>query len=46
MTSGPERGQRRWVYFRAPWGLQLELISSPDGQAYEQDYQDRLWHPR
>ncbi len=45
MTSGPSAGNR-WVYFRAPWGLQLELISSPGGQAYEQDYQDRLWHPK
>jgi catechol 2,3-dioxygenase-like lactoylglutathione lyase family enzyme len=45
MTSGPSAGNR-WVYFRAPWGLQLELISSPDGQAYEANYEDRLWHPK
>jgi catechol 2,3-dioxygenase-like lactoylglutathione lyase family enzyme len=24
-----------WVYFLAPWGLQLELVSAPSGLAYE-----------
>jgi catechol 2,3-dioxygenase-like lactoylglutathione lyase family enzyme len=24
-----------WVYFLAPWGLQLELVSAPNGLAYE-----------
>jgi len=24
-----------WVYFKAPWGLQLELISYPDSTTYE-----------
>jgi catechol 2,3-dioxygenase-like lactoylglutathione lyase family enzyme len=45
MTEGPSAGNR-WVYFRAPWGLQLELISSPQGQAYEKEYRNRLWHPK
>jgi catechol 2,3-dioxygenase-like lactoylglutathione lyase family enzyme len=45
MTDGPSAGNR-WVYFRAPWGLQLELISSPQGQAYEKEYSGRLWHPK
>ena len=33
-SSGPSSGQR-WIYFRAPWGLQLELVSYPQGKAYD-----------
>ncbi|CEJ11093.1 putative lyase [bacterium YEK0313] len=43
-TSGPSAGQT-WVYFLAPWGMQLELVSFPGGKAYEQDSPRRLWHP-
>lgn len=45
MTDGPSRGET-WVYFLAPWGMQLELVSYPDGKAYEADYEGRLWDPR
>ncbi|KMO83754.1 Glyoxalase-like domain protein [Mycolicibacterium chlorophenolicum] len=44
-TSGPSGGQT-WIYFRAPWGLQMELVSYPDGKAYEHDFTSRLWDPR
>ena len=44
-TEGPHGGQT-WVYFLAPWGLQLELVSFPGGKAYERDYLERLWHPK
>ncbi|GGH43704.1 VOC family protein [Microbacterium album] len=49
-SAGASAGQR-WVYFRAPWGMQFELVSFPDGKAYEIDtaLQDTpgtaLWHP-
>lgn len=43
-TAGPSGGQT-WVYFLAPWGMQLELVSFPNGKAYEQDFEGRLWHP-
>jgi hypothetical protein len=43
-TAGPSGGQT-WVYFLAPWGMQLELVSFPNGKAYEQDFDGRLWHP-
>ena len=43
-TSGPSGGQT-WVYFRSPWGMQLELVSFPDGKQYETDYSHKLWHP-
>ncbi|ANS32267.1 bleomycin resistance protein (plasmid) [Rhodococcus opacus] len=44
-TAGPSAGQT-WVYFQAPWGLQLELVSYPDGKGYEQHTTRRLWDPR
>ena len=28
---------QRWVYFLSPWGMQFELVSFPDGKAYERD---------
>lgn len=43
-SAGPALGQR-WLYFRAPWGMQFELVSFPDGKAYERDAGVRLWHP-
>ncbi|CND52642.1 Hypothetical glyoxalase/bleomycin resistance protein [Mycobacterium tuberculosis] len=44
-TAGPSAGQT-WVYFKAPWGLQLELVSYPGGKAYERERSSRLWDPR
>lgn len=41
---GPSAGQT-WVYFLAPWGMQLELVSFPNGKGYEQETSARLWHP-
>ena len=43
-TEGPSAGQT-WVYFLTPWGMQLELVSFPDGKGYEKDTDRRLWHP-
>ncbi len=43
-TTGPVAGQT-WIYFLAPWGMQLELISYPDGKGYEKQTSRRLWHP-
>jgi len=45
MTDGPSAGET-WVYFLAPWGLQLELVSYPGGKAYEAATDGRLWDPR
>jgi len=33
-SRGASEGQR-WVYFRAPWGMQFELVSYPGGKAYD-----------
>ena len=43
-VAGPSAGQT-WVYFLSPWGMSLELVSFPNGKAYEQQTQRRLWHP-
>lgn len=43
-TSGPSAGQT-WVYFLSPWGMQLELVSYPNGKGYERETDARLWHP-
>lgn len=36
---------QRWIYFRSPWGMQFELVSYPEGKAYEKDSPIVLWHP-
>ncbi len=45
VTSGGASAGQRWVYFRAPWGMQFELVSFPGGKAYEKDAEVLLWHP-
>ncbi|WP_405769456.1 VOC family protein [Actinacidiphila glaucinigra] len=35
-SAGPSEGQR-WVYFLSPWGMQFELVSYPEGKAYDRD---------
>lgn len=37
---------QRWVYFLTPWSMQLELVSFPNGKAYEADAAVKLWDPR
>jgi catechol 2,3-dioxygenase-like lactoylglutathione lyase family enzyme len=44
-TEGPSAGQT-WVYFLSPWGLQFELVSFPNGKAYEHTTERRLWDTR
>lgn len=36
-SSGPSEGQR-WVYFLSPWGMQWELVSYPDGKAFDRGF--------
>ena len=42
ITEGPAAGQTI-LYFQAPWGLQFEAISYPDGMAYEKSAETKLW---
>jgi glyoxylase I family protein len=44
VSAGASAGQR-WLYFRSPWGMQFELVSFPQGKAYEKDATTVLWHP-
>ncbi|WP_141396691.1 VOC family protein [Microbacterium gorillae] len=44
--EGPEAGPDAfYIYFRAPWGLLVELISYPHGRAYEREFKRPLWNP-
>ena len=45
VNEGPAAGQSI-VYFLAPWGLQMELISYPKGMAYEHGASTVLWSPK
>lgn len=45
VNEGPAAGQSI-LYFFAPWGLQMEAISYPDGMAYEADSKTVLWSAR
>ena len=45
VASAQSAAGQRWLYFRAPWGLQFELVSYPGGKAYESDATVKLWHP-
>ncbi|MER8881570.1 VOC family protein [Mesorhizobium sp. M0902] len=45
VTEGPAAGQTI-LYFQAPWGLQLEAISYPNGMAYEKEAETVLWSPK
>jgi catechol 2,3-dioxygenase-like lactoylglutathione lyase family enzyme len=44
VSSNASAGQR-WVYFLSPWGMQFELVSFPNGKAYEKDAEVLLWNP-
>lgn len=44
MASGASEGLT-WVYFLAPWGMQLELVSYPQGLAYEKTSKEKMWSP-
>ena len=45
VTAGPAAGQSI-NYFRTPFGTFVELISYPDGMAYERDPSRPLWSPK
>ena len=45
MTEGPSAGLQ-WLYFQAPWGQQLELVSYPGGIAAYREKRLDIWRPR
>jgi catechol 2,3-dioxygenase-like lactoylglutathione lyase family enzyme len=46
-NSPPAGGNKgmTWNYFVSPWGMHFELLSYPNGRAYEKEYTARLWSP-
>jgi catechol 2,3-dioxygenase-like lactoylglutathione lyase family enzyme len=44
MNEGPSAGLH-WVYFTAPWGMTMELVSYSRGMAYEANAKEILWSP-
>jgi len=42
--EGPIHGDR-WVYFRTPWGMQMEVLNMPKGMPYERHTSARLYGP-
>ncbi len=45
-AMGPEAGEGTgWIHFSSPWGLACELVSFPNGKAYEAETDLRLWSP-
>ena len=44
MQDGPTK-DLSWVYFLSPWGMQLELVSAPSGQAVTLQDPQALWSP-
>ncbi len=45
MTEGPSSGLQ-WLYFSAPWGQQLELVSYPGGIAAYKALRREVWRPK
>lgn len=45
ISEGPAAGQSI-LYFLAPWGTQMELISYPEGMAYAKTSPVKLWSPK
>lgn len=35
-----------WVYFLTPWGMQMEIVSAPDGILDEEQNNRSFWDPR
>ncbi len=45
LTGTPLEGED-WVYFLSPWGMQMEIVSFPDGVKHEKETDQKLWDPR
>lgn len=45
-TGGPEQGEGAYAcHFMTPWGMRFELLTYPNGRAYESGRTDRVWKP-
>ncbi|MCD0489880.1 VOC family protein [Pedobacter sp. MC2016-14] len=47
LTPSGDTAGESWVYFLSPWGSKFELVSYPDGKAYEKNKPEKLlWSPK
>lgn len=44
IEDGPIAGDR-WIYFLAPWGMQMEILNMPPGMPYERGTSARRYGP-
>lgn len=44
--TGTDLEGEEWVYFLTPWDLQMEIVSYPNGIAFDRKGDRRLWDPR
>jgi catechol 2,3-dioxygenase-like lactoylglutathione lyase family enzyme len=44
VESGPD-AEERWIYFQSPWGLMMELVSTPAAMPYEASTSARRFGP-
>lgn len=44
--TGTDLEGEEWVYFLTPWGLQMEIVSFPNGIAFDKKSDKRFWDPR
>jgi catechol 2,3-dioxygenase-like lactoylglutathione lyase family enzyme len=44
IPDGPIAGNH-WIYFRTPWGMQMELVHAPPGRPYETTTTARRYGP-
>jgi catechol 2,3-dioxygenase-like lactoylglutathione lyase family enzyme len=44
IEDGPIAGDR-WIYFLAPWGMQMEILNMPPGMPYERATSARRYGP-
>ena len=45
-VGGGANAGETFLYFLAPWGMQLEFVSYPNGMAYEKESKFKLWTPK
>lgn len=45
VKDGPTAGLS-WIYFLAPWGMNLELVSCENGIAHDKSGRTLLWEPK
>ncbi|WP_104401659.1 VOC family protein [Vibrio penaeicida] len=45
IDAGPMEGLN-WLYFRTPWGLYMEIVSTEGAMGYEKEGGPKMWSPK